>query len=111
MNTRIIRTANKGYRFLFTTHEPHDCFDYKNKSPSVELHGQPGKHVVVYGEGLNDSNELAEYKIVNDVDISHDDTIIKDMLEFLEEINQKYDFLNYPCVWNHINHKHNKLSF
>ena len=111
VNTRIIRTANKGYRFLFTTHEPHDCFDYKNKSPSVELHGQPGKHVVVYGEGLNDSNELAEYKIVNDVDISHDDTIIKDMLEFLEEINQKYDFLNYPCVWNHINHKHNKLSF
>lgn len=110
MNTRTIKTPNGGYRVLFIVDEPHDFLKFKEKPPKVEIHGNKGHHVLVYGKVKNDQGELKEYELVKDLDIRKDNKILPDLERFLTEINLKCEFLEYGCINECLKHKKNNLT-
>jgi len=95
LNTFTVETVNGGGRFLFTTSNPRNVDKYKD-TLHTEIHGK--QYVACYGKAERYDGTIGEYKVVNDVDVTKDDLIIEDFVKFLEELEERYDFLTYPCL-------------
>lgn len=110
METRTFKTPNGGYRVLFITTKPNDFLNYKEKPPRVEIHGNKGHHVIVYGKFKDQMGNLKEYELVKDCDILEDNSIITDISNFLRIINEQCKFLEYNCIGSCLNGKINYLT-
>lgn len=109
-DTRTLRTPNGGYRVLFITEKPEDCLQYKNRPPHIEIHGKTTHQVVVHGQVLNEQGAMGDYEVVKDLQIRQDPKIIPDFIEFLKEVMEKCNFLQYHCIKSNLMKKQVTLN-
>lgn len=109
-DTLTIKTPNGGYRCLYIVENPKDYLKFRDKPPKIEIHGEKGKHVIVYGRGEDDTGNLQKYSVVCDNEIKEDPKIIDFMINFLEEWMKTCSFLEYNCIKNSVSHKKNHCT-
>jgi len=95
--TYTVQTANGGKRPVFLTKEVEKDWGepYKN---NIRFEIKNKGYVVLGGSAIDILNEPSEYKVIKDVSIKRDDTIIQDTVNLLEKILEKSSFLNYNCI-------------
>lgn len=106
-NTHTVQTPNGGYHSYFMTENPIGSGEFK-ETLNVEILGK--KFGIVYGEVLNEQNEISEYKLIKEVPILRDNDIITDIISFLNDILTNYDFFRYKCIQNKLKNKINHLT-
>lgn len=107
LNTFTVETPNGGFHSFFRVKEPVNDMAFKNNL-KVEFLG--GMNAIVYGTAKNMAGHTVEYKVYNKDEVRFDDSIVEDMKSFLNNLLEKYDFLNYKCISEKLKHKINHLT-
>jgi hypothetical protein len=108
-NTLTFQTPNGGARPFFQTVEKVQGDPFKN-TLHLELKGSR-RYVAVGGEAVTEDGSMKPYTLFLDKPISRDDTIIRDVSDFLHMLLKgQYSWLKYKCIQAHMNHKHVMLD-
>jgi len=94
--TLTTRTPNGGYRPYFFVNTPNTEMAFK-ESLHTEIKG-PGQFAVHEGEVKLVSGEIGAYRLELDLEIRRDDEIVEDTVKWLQELNQRYEFLQWSCL-------------
>ena len=95
--TYTVQTANGGKRPVFLTNEVKKDWGepYKN---NIRFEIKNKGYVVLGGYATDILNQKSEYKLIKDIIIKRDDTIIQDTINIIDNILQKAKFLDYNCI-------------
>lgn len=95
--TLTIQTANGGKRPVYLTTEVNQSWGepYKN---NLRFEIKNKGYVILGGTAIDILGTPSEYKIIKNLPVKRDDTIIKDTLEILKSIREKSNFLDYNCI-------------
>jgi len=94
--TLTTRTPNGGYRPLYVVEKPRTDDTFKN-TLHCEIKG-PGRFIVFEGEALKEDGTRGYYQLTKDLDIRSDDKIVEDTVNWLQELNERYGFLQWSCL-------------
>jgi P4 family phage/plasmid primase-like protien len=102
-NTLTFRTPNLGYRVLFCSAEKDNSNPYKKPLHTEFLNNQ---YAALGGFAVNVEGHKGEYVLVKNTALLEENSLGADTRKFLAEISEKYDFLQYQCIFQTVNTKH-----
>ncbi|MGD0451454.1 MAG: phage/plasmid primase, P4 family [Candidatus Bathyarchaeia archaeon] len=102
-NTLTFRTPNLGYRVLFCSTEKDNSNPYKKPLHTEFLNNG---YAALGGYAIDTEGHKGQYVLVKNTVILEDNSLGADTRKFLAEILEKYDFLQYQCVFQTVNSKH-----
>lgn len=100
-DTLIIQTPNGGARVFYHTNEPSPGDPFKE---TLHLEIKTNHYVAAGGDAEVQGGGMGSYEIQQDKPIKTDDSILRDTIDFLNELlNGKYNWLNYRCIGDYLN--------
>lgn len=94
--TLIVKTPNGGSRPYYFVDTPITEMLYK-ATLHMEIKG-PGQFAVHEGIVRRDDGEMGTYHLELDLEIQRDNKIFGDSVKWLQELNQRYEFLQWSCL-------------